>query len=319
MKSLAQILLTRGIIYCVCILFINNLLFAYDIQKLSFEIRIKDEINSYKIFSVYVVPGKELTMDVHNKIKDHKYSISSDDVIFNSLSDGQWKIKSPEKKGIYNVVITNESTIEEMEIKIFVLVPISQLKNGKLNNYNIGEYPGKPLKGLENYKNPKGFIEITEENENTYISPHFQLKQFLCKQAGNYPKYIILKERLILKLELILEKVNEKGYTYESIYIMSGYRTPYYNKLIRNVQYSRHIYGDSADIFLDNDNNGRMDDMNDDSKIDEKDISILYKIIDDMYGKSYSSKYIGGLAKYKKNTKHAGFVHIDTRGTKARW
>jgi uncharacterized protein YcbK (DUF882 family) len=121
-------------------------------------------------------------------------------------------------------------------------------------------------------------------------SPHFRLKQFLCKQNGGYPKYLVLKEALPPKMELILQRLNAKGYRCDSFHVMSGYRTPYYNKAIGNVKYSRHIYGGAADIF-----------------------------IDELYGKSYYIKFMGGLARYKKTLNHDPFVHLDVRGRRARW
>ena len=56
------------------------------------------------------------------------------------------------------------------------------------------------------------------------LSPHFTLGQFVCKQAGGYPKYVVLRERLLLKLERLLEAVNAKGHAAETFHVMSGYR-----------------------------------------------------------------------------------------------
>jgi uncharacterized protein YcbK (DUF882 family) len=146
------------------------------------------------------------------------------------------------------------------------------------------------------------------------------LKQFLCKQAGEFPKYLVLNELLLLKLEFILEQVNKKGYCASTFNILSGYRTPHYNKLIGNVQYSRHLWGGAADIYIDeNPRDDMMDDLNKDGLIDYKDARILYKIIDDMFGESWYEKYKGGLGRYKKTTKHGPFVHVDVRGFRARW
>jgi uncharacterized protein YcbK (DUF882 family) len=125
---------------------------------------------------------------------------------------------------------------------------------------------------------------------------------------------------LLLKLELILEKVNEKGYRCDTFHIMSGYRTPYYNKAIGNVKYSRHIYGGAADIFIDeNPKDNMMDDLNQDGKIDYRDAAIIYRIIDDLYGKKFYDPFLGGLARYKKTSNHGPFVHVDVRGRRARW
>ena len=49
------------------------------------------------------------------------------------------------------------------------------------NGYRIGAYPAKPLKGDAQYVPPPGFIEVTKENQDTKVSPHFVLKQFLGK------------------------------------------------------------------------------------------------------------------------------------------
>ena len=46
---------------------------------------------------------------------------------------------------------------------------------------------------------------------------------------------------------------------------MSGYRTPFYNRSIGNqTRFSRHVYGDAADIYADDDGDGKMDDLDGD-------------------------------------------------------
>jgi hypothetical protein len=200
------------------------------------------------------------------------------------------------------------------------MVPYERLEGEYLNGYHIGKYPTIPLKQLPIYKPPMGFIEVTPENEETLVAPHFKLKQFLCKQAGGYPKYLVIKERLLLKLELVLEKTNEAGYRANTFHVMSGYRTPYYNRSIGNVRYSRHLWGGAVDIFIDEaPRDDMMDDLNKDGKNDYRDAAILYDIVDGMYGKPWYARFLGGLARYKRTTSHGPFVHIDVRGFRARW
>jgi hypothetical protein len=60
------------------------------------------------------------------------------------------------------------------------------------------------------------------------------------KQPGGYPKYLVLRERLLLKLEMLLEEAARAGLPVTTFQIMSGYRTPYYNRSIGNeTRYSR--------------------------------------------------------------------------------
>ena len=52
-------------------------------------------------------------------------------------------------------------------------------RNGLLNGYAIGQYPARLLNGNPIYERPAGFVEVTKDNEDTRLSPHFKLKQFL--------------------------------------------------------------------------------------------------------------------------------------------
>lgn len=146
------------------------------------------------------------------------------------------------------------------------------------------------------------------------------LGQFLCKQDGGYPKYLVLRERLLLKLEYLLEMVHRKGYAAETFAVLSGFRTPFYNHAIRNVKYSRHQWGGAADIFIDVDpQDGVMDDLDGNGKVDVDDALLFYKLIDAEPGKREYEPFIGGLGLYGTTTAHGPFVHVDARGFRARW
>jgi len=153
------------------------------------------------------------------------------------------------------------------------------------------------------------------------VSPHFTLKQFLCKEdtSKEFPKYIVLHERLPLKLEAILERVNHLGFRVETLHVMSGYRTPYYNRAIGDVLYSQHQWGGAADIFIDHMNAGRMDDLTGDHRIDINDAKYLYDEVERLTSEPPARRFEGGLGFYPATSAHPPFVHVDVRGTKARW
>ena len=69
-----------------------------------------------------------------------------------------------------------------------------------------------PLKGNPIYIPPKGFIEVTKDNEDTKVSPNFRIKEFLTKQKSGYPKYLVLDERLIYLLEAIGTHLEPRGW-----------------------------------------------------------------------------------------------------------
>ena len=60
---------------------------------------------------------------------------------------------------------------------------------------------------------------------------------------------------------------------------MSGFRTPQYNVAGGNTGgragLSRHMYGDAADVFIDNDGDGVMDDLNRDGRSSIEDARVI--------------------------------------------
>lgn len=311
---------TGTIAVLVCLQATCHSALAFAPEKTGFAVKFKEEISPYRIMGIYVLPGEKITLEVLHKTGEDQYEILAPAGKLNQTGPHQWRWQAPQETGLYPVTIRQAQATDSMTLNVFVMVPYARLQGEYLNGYRIGKYPSIPFKQLPIYKPPKGFIEITPENEETLISPHFRLKQFVSKQGGSYPRYAVLRERLLLKLELILEKVNEKGYACETFEIMSGYRTPHYNKVIKNVKYSRHIYGGAADIFIDlNPKDGMMDDLNADGKINYHDADILYDIIDALYGRAFYTPFVGGLGRYMKTATHGPFVHVDVRGFRARW
>ncbi len=298
-------------------------LFAADFktEKANFQVKAGNEIIRHRIMALFLLPGEQITLEAGSNFSGALLLIDKSSAQkLPSSTPNTWRYTAPSETGEYTLTIYNIQEPDSIVLHVLVIVPYKQLKGEYLNGYRIGKYPEVPLKQLPIYAPPRGFIEVTETNKDLSVSPHFTLGQFVSKQGGGYPRYLVLKERFLLKLEHILEAVNEKGYTCSTFFIMSGYRTPYYNQKIGNVKYSRHVWGGAADIFIDeNPKDGMMDDLNKDGKQDYKDALIIYNIIDDMYGKSVYERFVGGLGLYKKTQHHGPFVHVDVRGFRARW
>jgi len=293
----------------------------FSAQKADFSVHVQNIEIPYKIMSIFVMPEEIVKLHIPaDHTKSPLYSIRSSHGQIKPVKKNQWHWQAPGLPGLYSLKVSRGQKTESMLLNIFVMVPRKHQQGEYLNGYRIGNYPHILFSGLPNYKPPRGFVEVTAANAETLISPHFKLKQFVCKQNGEYPKYLVVKENLLLKLELILSEVNARGYRCDTFHVMSGYRTPYYNKAIGNVKYSRHIYGGAADIFIDESpKDEMMDDLNQDGKIDYKDAAVIYEIIDKLYGESFYQRFVGGLARYKKTVNHGPFVHIDVRGRRARW
>lgn len=287
--------------------------------RAGFTVDFAGELIPYHVFGVYVMPGRTVGVEVVDG-DDTAFTVEAESGTVETKSHRKWRWTPGEKPGLVRLTVTGSPSGRTMTLNAFVMVPLSRVKNGMLNGYRIGNYPAVPLRQLPIYRAPAGLVEVTPQNEQTLIAPHFRLKQFLCKQDGGYPKYVALRARLLLKLELILAAVNEAGYPASTFAILSGYRTPAYNRDIGNVKYSRHLWGDAADIYIDErPADGAMDDLNGDGVLDYRDAAVLYEIIDGMFGKPWYEPFTGGLGRYRKTRNHGPFVHTDTRGFRARW
>lgn len=315
------LMLVAFFLFAICQVFAGDAKQKFSTQKASFSVAFKDEITSYCVIGVFVLPNEVLQLNVRDSSKQHsRYELRISGGKILSETGNNWRWQAPDKKGLYPLKVCRQSDIRDsITLNVLVMIPFAELQGEYLNHYRIGKYPDKPLR-RQIYQPPRGFIEVTKELEQTAISPHFKLSQFLCKQDCEASKYVVLDERLILKLELVLEEVNAKGYPCTTFHIMSGYRTPHYNQAIGNVKYSRHCWGAAADIFIDeNPKDGMMDDLNGDGSIDIHDAKVLHKIIEQLQSLPEHHRFIGGLASYKANASHGPFVHIDVRGYLATW
>lgn len=195
--------------------------------------------------------------------------------------------------------------------------------DGRIGAYRIGYWPGERSRDLGGrYANPTGFIEITPENMNTAVSEHFRLRDFLTHDQHNvWPKYLVLREDLVDKLELVIDELALEGHRVSRMTVMSGFRTPQYNasggETGGRAQMSRHMYGDAADVFVDNDGDGRMDDLNGDGRVDHRDAQVILDAAEKV--ERAHPDVVGGVGVYRATSSHGPFAHVDVRGHRARW
>jgi hypothetical protein len=214
------------------------------------------------------------------------------------------------------------------DLSLITLVPFSEKKQGHIGLYFLGSWPaehgakGPPRAPSDRYAAPTGFIEVTRDNQDTPVSEHFRLRDFVTHDQPNvWPKYIALQLRNVDKLELVLADLESRGISTAGVVVMSGFRTPQYNEGGGNTGgragNSRHMYGDAADIYLDNDHNGVMDDLNHDGHVDIGDSKVIQASVDRV--EAAHPELVGGAGVYVASAGHGPFIHIDSRGYRARW
>jgi hypothetical protein len=268
----------------------------------------------------FVLPGDTLELKVAAPSGAGVAQVRASAGVLAQIDPTRWRWQAPRQPGSYDLEVVPGCGSDSMTVRAFVMVPDSAVHRGYLNGFHIGLYPNPPARREATYRPPAGFVEVTPQNEDVFLTPHFRLRQFLTKQPGGFPKYVVIDPRLLLKLEHLEELVQADGYGRLGPNVMSGYRTPVYNRSLGNVPFSRHLYGAAADIFIDeHPRDGVMDDLNKDGRIDIRDAAVLYDLIDRHRDDPVFRAFVGGLAMYPATAAHGPFVHIDVRGYRARW
>ncbi len=284
----------------------------------AFALRYRNVVSPDRVRAVTVLPGETVTLEVVGRALGSGYVARSRAGGMKG-GGGRWEWTAPPAPGLYPIQVVAPDGGDSVTLQAFVMVPYDRLQGEMLNGYRIGRYPETAPRGLAGSGPPAGFVEVTRENEDILVSPHFRLKQFLCKQPTGSRRYVVLNERLLVALEYVLERVHAAGYRATTLHVMSGYRTPVYNRSIGNVRFSQHQWGAAADIFIDENGDGRMDDLNGDGRSDIRDAEVLYRLIDAAAARPEAQGLIGGIGKYAPTAAHGPFVHVDVRERKARW
>lgn len=203
---------------------------------------------------------------------------------------------------------------------VFTMRSFGQKVRASLNGYKLGYWPAE--KGRirsEAYRNPDGFVEVTRENQDTRVSEHFRLRDFVSHGQENvWPKYVVIREPLLDKLELVIQELNSRGINAEGMRIRSGFRTPAHNSAVRgegSARDSRHQFGDAVDVFIDQEGTGRMSDLNGDGRANFADVKLILDAVERVEAKY--PELVGGTGLYAGRS--GSFAHIDVRGTRARW
>lgn len=244
-------------------------------------------------------------------------------------SQGGEVAAAPKAAGIWNVLLAVGNAVRPVaNFNVITLLPFTAKQNGKIGLYYVGNWPSEhgpvgPKQAPPGaYGNPAGFIEVTQANADTPVSEHFKLRDFLTHdQPNQWPKYLVLQPKLVDKLELVLADLQAHGVDVHGVRVMSGFRSPQYNYTGGNTagraNLSRHMYGDASDIYIDDNGDGQMDDLNHDGKITIDDSRVISAAVDRV--EAAHPELVGGAGVYTAAPGHGPFIHIDTRGYRARW
>lgn len=286
-------------------------------------IQLKGLVIESNIFFATVMPGDSLNIKVSPNVSVEDVEWDAAGGYLTGVGEERLYI-APKSPGRYPLRVTARKDGEKLDavIQIFVLASSSRMENGILNGYDIGVYPDPSDRYDESIcRQPAGFMYIEKSDADVHLTENYQVYQFFSDGGRSYPKYLLVSERLLLRLELITKEMRARGLMSGRFKIFSGFRPPSRNRSAGQAKFSRHMYGDAADIVIDDTGSkGTMDDLNHDGTVDLRDGLALYGVVDRMEADGSLKGIEGGVGAYPGNKSYGPFVHIDWRGGKqARW
>ena len=225
------------------------------------------------------------------------------------------EVVAPPAPGFYQLALVRAGERRVVDgLTLTVLVPFAEKSGGLLNGYAIGTYISERL-GTKKESPLEGFVEVRPEDLRIAITKHLTLADFVAHDGqGTWPRYTAVNPRLLDKLELVMAKIGSwrgiEGRDLQlSVDVHSGFRPPTYNRLVkRAARDSRHQYGDAADVAIDANGDGRF------TAIDTKLVAQAVEEVERDY-----PDLAGGVGLYTSRRYNTPYVHIDARGTRARW
>ncbi|HKN69310.1 MAG TPA: hypothetical protein VJW73_23685, partial [Gemmatimonadaceae bacterium] len=101
----------------------------------------------------------------------------------------------PRGVGVWNVALAIGNAIKPItDFNVITELPFRAKSGGKIGLYYIGNWPAEKARSKRlgpakapssSYANPGGFIQVTQDNADTYVSEHFRLRDFLTHDQPN--------------------------------------------------------------------------------------------------------------------------------------
>lgn len=238
---------------------------------------------------------------------------------------------APAEAGSFEIVVDYElAGIEGQDRLLLVVMSASRdVFNSYPRTYSYPDSrsrkaPAWVRKNASRYRPPSHMFAVTPDLLQREIVPGYRLDNFICPSSpGETTRvpFAALSAELMEKLRVISLSLIKNGVIARKVSVLEGYRSPRYNASLAGAQpFSRHLYGDAMTFIVDEDSDGRMDDLNRDGVINRDDAVVVARIIRDLESRGEIPKGGTGINEYSVEGMVARVeIQIDCRGYASVW
>ncbi|MCL2001705.1 MAG: D-Ala-D-Ala carboxypeptidase family metallohydrolase [Planctomycetes bacterium] len=250
--------------------------------------------------------------------------------------DESLNFTAPQNSGAYYLLLAINAADRQRNVELCVLVPAKAVarRTGSgldvsLEDRFIGHYPhpnrsrnAKVRANPDSYQPPTWWMQITEANASFEVMPGIMAQELVAtsedtgdRHTDIVPVMYPMWKAIVAVRNALEERMAVPG---SALKLISVFRAPAYNRSIGSGAFSRHVYGDAFDFYLDLDNQGKAADLNRDGRLDRQDAYPLVALIESLQAEGKIP--MGGIGVYHTvGGDHEVTLHLDLRGHRATW
>ena len=133
---------------------------------------IRGHLVRQELFSLFASPGESLSLTLPGHASS-ELRLYLDGQQYGRAEPGHWSFNAPDQPGLYRLTLQHGNNELPVRLNLFVGVPADEIEGDSLNGYRLGPPPPGHERYRSLYRAPASFIEVTEENIDTRLTPHF--------------------------------------------------------------------------------------------------------------------------------------------------
>ncbi len=285
---------------------------------------------------VVMLPGSSLQVTAEADGQAGRIAVIKDGQIIRE--DAVLNFTAPEKPGAFYISVAAAAGGQNRRGEICVVVPhkasARHSKQGgwlvRVDDRDIGEYRPASSSGAakvkdnpDSYQPPVWWIRITDMNASFEVSPGVPADDLVAPAEDTGLKHtdvVPVCYPMWTAITALRNGLSARGIPGSALRVISGFRTPAYNRSIGSNAFGRHVYGDAFDFYLNlaGGDNIKAADLNRDGKLDRRDAYPIVAVIEDLQAEGKLP--MGGIGVYNTiGGDHEVSLHFDARGHRATW
>ncbi len=284
---------------------------------------------------VVMLPGESLQVTAEAAGQPGRLAVIKDGQIIRE--DAVLNFTAPEKPGAFYISLAAVAGGQNRRGEICVLVPhkatARRTNQGwlvRVDDSPIGEYRQASASGNakvkdnpDSYQPPAWWMRITDMNASFEVAPGVTADDLVAPSEDTGLKHtdiVPVCYPMWTAITALRDGLTARGIPGSALRVISGFRTPPYNRSIGSNAFGRHVYGDAFDFYINlaGGDNIKAADLNRDGKLDRRDAYPIVAIIEDLQAEGKLP--MGGIGVYNTiGGDHEVSMHLDVRGHRATW